>query len=131
MNRQYNKKEAWYRHNQTKWNSSCSVSSAETLLSHRADNNTQGWDNRKCQLIREREKQRESVMGSSLFTNRLIEQKSSCVHYIKICCLHIGFSASKIFLQVKFVCRTCKSNKSGGKSITFLIWVPFHWLWFV
>lgn len=45
--------------NQTKWNSSCSVSSAETPLSHSADNNAQGWDNRKCQLIRQREKQRE------------------------------------------------------------------------
>lgn len=50
---------AVYKHNQTEWNSSCSVSSAETLLYHRADNNAQGWDNRKCQLIREGRKQRE------------------------------------------------------------------------
>lgn len=76
------------RHNQKKWNSSCSVSSAETLLSHRADNNAQGWDNRKCQLIREREKQRASVMASSLFTNTLIEQKSSRALYIKVIYTH-------------------------------------------
>lgn len=48
--------------NQTKWNSSCSVSSAETPLSHSADNNAQGWDNRKCQLIRQRgETEREAA----------------------------------------------------------------------
>lgn len=35
--------------------SSGSSSSAETSLSHSADNNAQGWDNRKCQLIRDRE----------------------------------------------------------------------------
>lgn len=90
--------------NQTKWNSSCSVSSAETPLSHSADNNAQGWDNRKCQLIRQREKQREgqreSVMASSLFTYRLIEKKEGhCVHRReKMWCLQVSVSG------VRFLC---------------------------
>lgn len=74
--RRDNGKEARYRGNQTERNSSGSVSSTGTPLSPSADNNAQGWDNRKCQLIRDRERERE--MERSLFTYTLAEQNTQC-----------------------------------------------------
>lgn len=112
--------------NQTKWNSSCSVSSAETPLSHSADNNAQGWDNRKCQLIRQREKQREgqreSVMASSLFTYRLIEKKKKGAIVSteeKKCGVYKWVSAVYIYLvQVAFVKgKKCRKKYHRRKQI--------------
>lgn len=82
--------------------------------------------------VRGRNRERERAPWiSSLFTHALNETTSSCVPYLTKCHSHIQ---SVRFFCKKFVCQTCKmykSNKSRGKSITFLIWVPFHWLWFV
>lgn len=110
--------------NQTKWNSSCSVSSAETPLSHSADNNAQGWDNRKCQLIRQREKQRErqreSVMASSLFTYRLIEKKKRplCPRNKKEFGVYTSVSPEQIFfVQVAFVSRKCRKKYHERRQI--------------